>query len=200
MAGHDSKNWSLIRDLLADGSNAAYITYAVFLDAMYFNSKLKNNTADFTVLNEKIMTSYQGFLFKPHEHIFKGYNRKIVQMFEGGISQYIVTQEWKAKYEKVEPPEGPVVLTLDHIDVWFHIWAVSLGFALSFLICEFIAAKLLKYLNAYLTSILVPDNRLYLKPTRPSTKPKVKILNKQKRPQKKSMVKPKISSKREFLV
>jgi hypothetical protein len=170
---HDDRNWTFIRDLLSDGLNAGYVTDEIGLERMHHNS---NKTFDFTMLDEKIMTNYRGFFFKPYHHIFKGFNRKTIQMFEAGIAQYLVQTEW-TPYKKVEPLEGPVVINLDHIDVWFHIWAVLLGFALSFLICEFIVAKLRKRFDEYLTSYLIPGNRLFIKSTHPSTKTEVKNSN-----------------------
>jgi hypothetical protein len=192
---HDSRNWTFVSDLLADGSNAGYVTNALRLERMHdFSYK----TSNFTVLSEKILTNYQGFVFDPSHHIFKGFNRKIVQMVEAGIAQYLVEKE-TTQYKKNEPPEGPVVINLNHIDVWFHIWAVFLGFALSFLICEFIAAKLRKRFDEYLTSNLIPDTRLFIKQKHLSTKAEVKNSNNRKRSQRKYLTKPNTKPKVELM-
>jgi hypothetical protein len=159
LPNHTWENWTFVDDLLADDSNVGYVTEDVYLDRLYH---ISNKTFNFTVLNEKVLTNYQGFLFFNFDFIFKAFNQKIVQMLEGGILKFIVDKE-APPMKQVEYPDVPIVLGLHHLGVWFHIWAVFLCVALLFLFLEFIALKVQKVFVKFLTEHLLNDPRFCTK-------------------------------------
>jgi hypothetical protein len=121
--------------LLADGSNNAFVTDSEYLS--YLEKSLKSNQT-FTKLNEKIVTNHWGFYFYTNQFIFKAFNKKIPQLVESGIADYIIKNE--ARYNKniTEAPAAP--LTFNHLDCWFRIVLILLGIATVVFIGEILSS------------------------------------------------------------
>jgi hypothetical protein len=192
---HESTNWTYVQNLLADGSNTGYVTSSRTLERLqHFAGKTKE-TFKSTVLDEKIITNYRGFAFDISEHIFKSFNQRIVQMFETGISKHLV-ESMTPLPKEIEPPNGPVKLTFNHIGIWFYIWAICLTFGLSFFFIEFLASKVQKCIHKKLTSFLTQNTRLYGNTTkRLVVKKEIKTCDNQKTSQKKRLVETKTTKK-----
>lgn len=128
-----------IADLLSDGSNRAFVTDSEYLS---FFEKSLNESGKFTKLKENILTNHWGFLFYSNEIIFKAFNRKLPQLIESGIADFIMKNEARAKQKAEEILT--VVLTLDHLENWFKLFLILLGVAGIVFAVEFMGQKVFK--------------------------------------------------------
>lgn len=102
-------------------------------EIFYFKSVIVD--FKYTILEEKIISDHYGFLFMVNEFMFDAFNRKIVQLVESGVADRIVNS-YSVKLNKTEDKHGPVVLTLDHLGIWFIICLGFLTFAMISLVLE----------------------------------------------------------------
>jgi hypothetical protein len=125
-----------IVDLLADGSNNAFITDSEYLR---FLEKSLNGTKKFTQLKEIVMSDYLGFSYRNNHFIFKPVDRIVGQLYESGIAQRVVDQESALTYEEIS--DEPVVLTMRHLGIWFFAGIFMLVVALVAFISELVVAR-----------------------------------------------------------
>jgi hypothetical protein len=129
-------NLHKISDLLADGSNNAFITDSEYLSYL---EKSSNESKKFTKLDEKILSNHWGFEFMKNTFIFKAFNRKVVQLVEAGIADLIVKDETSVNHRSSD--DEPEKLSLDHLGVWFNIWLVLLTAAALCFLVEFVVSR-----------------------------------------------------------
>jgi hypothetical protein len=125
-----------IVDLLADGSNNAFITDSEYLR---FLEKSLNGIKKFKQLKEIVMSDYSGFKFMNNEFMFKPVDRIVGQLYESGIAQRIVEQESALIYKGIS--EKPVALSMHHLENWFYICIFMLVVALVVFIGELVVAR-----------------------------------------------------------
>ena len=120
-----------ISDLLADGSNNAFVTDTEFLS---FLEKSLNGTKKFTKLNEKILSNHWGFQFMTNDFMFKAFNRKVKQLVESGLADLIIRNANAADKPNILP--GPIVLKLFHLEIWFKMLLMMMVLASIIFILE----------------------------------------------------------------
>jgi hypothetical protein len=76
-----------VQDLLIDGSRRSFITTSFYLYAM---NVVSNGTLKYKVLPEKIRSYHYGFKFSPNHFMFEVIKRKVEQLLESGITQFLV--------------------------------------------------------------------------------------------------------------
>lgn len=128
-------NFSIV-DLLADGSNNAFITDSEHLS---YIEKSLNGTKKFTKLKEVVLYDYLGFAFKNNDYLFQSINHIITQIYEAGIAELIVKNEAAIKYD--EPDKKPVVLTWHHLGIWFYLVVFLLTSSIILFILELLVHK-----------------------------------------------------------
>jgi hypothetical protein len=128
-----------LTDLLADGSNNAFITDSEYLGYL---EKSLNGSKNFTTLNEKIVTNHWGFYFYSNQFIFNAFNKKIPQLVESGIADYIIKNE--ASYKKNFVDAEPKPLTFNHLDYWFRIVLILLATATVVFLGEVVSSFMMK--------------------------------------------------------
>jgi hypothetical protein len=111
----------LIKKLLVDGAKNAIITDSNWLNNL---TNTLNGKLNPTTLNEKILSEYWGFGFSPKNFIFDSFNKIIVKLVESGISEKIIKDHKKELTPEIV--EEHIVLTIDHLLIWFQIWLVCL--------------------------------------------------------------------------
>jgi hypothetical protein len=118
---------------LTDGSKLA-----LFTQTHEMNYIFRLGLQKFAILKEKIISDYHGIMMPMNTFIFKVLNEKVVQLVESGIMGKLLQNE-KPK-EQLENEKVP--LSLEHLDVWFVIWAGLLTLALAVFIGEIVAKKI----------------------------------------------------------
>jgi hypothetical protein len=126
-----------ISELLADGSNNAFITDTEHLS---FMEKSLNGTKKFSVLREIFLSDHLGFRLPNNDFMFKTLNRIITRLHESGISDLIVKNESFVRFPKAS--NEPVVLTLRHLGVWFYLCVFMLTVAVIAFFSEVLVHKL----------------------------------------------------------
>jgi hypothetical protein len=108
-------------DLLADGSNNAFITDT---EELNFIEKSLKGSKKFTRLQETILTDHLGLEF-PSVGIFTQiFDRIISRLQESGISDMLIKSE--ATWNFHEPDDEKVKLSLDHMGIWLYAWGFLL--------------------------------------------------------------------------
>jgi hypothetical protein len=123
-------------DLLADGSNTAFITDT---DHLIFLEKSLNGSKRFTKLQEIILSDHVGLMFSNLDFMLKPVNRIITQLLESGITDWIIKNETTIKYKEKDDKAMP--LTLHHLWFWFSICGSMLTAAFCLLSGEILAHK-----------------------------------------------------------
>jgi hypothetical protein len=83
-------------------------------------------------------------MFYADNFMFFEFNRKVVQFVESGLADEYVSEFSSPR--KVEEENGPVVLTFDHLRIWFCIYLGFLVSAILSFFAEFAVEKLLRKL------------------------------------------------------
>lgn len=129
---HDTYESSL-DVLLADGVKKAVITDTNHVSSL---AKLSNGTFKYKIMKEKIISDHLSFIMvDPNNFLRKTFNHKMQQLVEAGIAKKIVNDATKTF--KLVGAEGPEILTLNHLEVWFIIWLYGLLVALLVFVVEF---------------------------------------------------------------
>jgi hypothetical protein len=126
-----------IVDLLADGSNNAFITDTEYLR---FLEKSLNGSVKFTVLKEIVLSDYLGFTFNENNFLLKPVNQIITHLYEAGITKLIIDRETEVKY--LETVAERVKLSMDHLGVWFYVYAFMLLIATAAFVLEVFVHKI----------------------------------------------------------
>jgi hypothetical protein len=96
----------------------------------------------YVVLKEKIISDCIAIVMPANSFLLNAFNERITQMIESGIMEKIFRTEAK------KPEESqPVVLSIDHLLIWFMLWAGLLLIAGAVFVCEVIARKLPKIIK-----------------------------------------------------
>lgn len=113
-----------------------------------------NGTLLNRVLKERFSIDMSGMKFPRNHRFFETFDKKLQQLFAGGIMDYYASQ-WlnnlkhdRFKHLYIDEPE---VLTLKHLEAGFRIWLVSIGIA----ICAFIVELLVKWIPIWRDSLVV---------------------------------------------
>lgn len=118
--------------LLSDGSSRS--------DSDTFNILLKLEKGDvsYTKLNERIITDYRSFVFSKNSFVFEAFDRKIVQMFESGMTEKFV-RDFSNPYPATKASSQPIVFTLAHLGIGFQVWLVFIFLSCSCFLLELMA-------------------------------------------------------------
>jgi hypothetical protein len=109
---------------LIDASKRAIITQVSFLQPL---PDPENST--FAIVKEKIITDFTGMLILINSFLCKGYLEKIMHLVESGIIENIMSN----LKPRIQPKnDDPVALSIDHLLIWFQIWAGCLLTAVLF--------------------------------------------------------------------
>jgi hypothetical protein len=125
-----------IRKNLTDGSKKA--TFVGFGGIEY----MKEGNPTFVVLKDKIISDCMSFETTANFYLFNAFNEKITQMVESGIMEWVLRQ----KASKPEESE-PVELSLDHLSIWFKLWAGFLLIASVAFVGEVLTQKILSFVR-----------------------------------------------------
>lgn len=125
---------SFIRKILSDGTKRGFIIHTDGLGVLYnfTNPEIKIN-----VLPEKIMTNNVGFFFAKNHFFFDSFNRKLIQLLEGGIGDKII-DDHNVHLASIKKTGGPVIFTLNHLSIGFELWLFLLGASAVVFLVEFI--------------------------------------------------------------
>jgi hypothetical protein len=97
----------------------------------------------YAILKEKIITDYSGFLIYTNIFLFDEYMDTVMYLVESGIIEKIA----KTYVKKDEPKDDEnVALSIDHLLIWFQLWAALLLIAVLFFLVEIFVAKVAKIL------------------------------------------------------
>jgi hypothetical protein len=97
-------------------------------------------SSGFTTLNEKVISDYAGLMIPLNHFMFNVLNDKIMQLQESGIMQKL----FKSIYPKYNTITDPVPLSLDHLLIWFQLWAALILISISFFFGEILVNKMLQ--------------------------------------------------------
>jgi hypothetical protein len=134
-----------IPELLTPGSNRA-----VFIenhDEKIIRANEKGKVL-YAVLEEKVISDGLGFSLQANQFLYTPYNQKVTQLIESGIAKSIDEKEqekiiqkmtnFKIHEKKVVKRDHKVVLTFEHLGVWFRIYLLLLGIASAVFLGEWI--------------------------------------------------------------
>jgi hypothetical protein len=124
----------VITDLLKDGSNRGIATDTNWLNFIIANS---SGRFKYTKLEEKVMSDHWGFVFDYNHSLYKAFNSKIVQLVEAGLAGYIVSQDTA---RSVVEEKSNVVLTMEHLGIWFIIALCFIGCAVVVFLMEIVVS------------------------------------------------------------
>jgi hypothetical protein len=130
----------LAMKIINDNSKSACVIGGDALKQIEYQSKGKFN---YTLLSQRLMTEFYGFSFQKYHFINEEFNRRTVQLLEAGVIDAIFKHYdniykiigWKSE------PEGPQVLTYDHLEFWFELLVILLMICL----LSFIGEHLTQY-------------------------------------------------------
>jgi hypothetical protein len=114
---------SSLTNLLVDGSNRAFVTDRDWYEELEY---ALNGTAKFAILEEIVLKDHWGFRFEVNNFMYNAFNRKIGQLVESGLADVYVKNATK-KLKNVETQEEHVVLTMEHLSVFFYLWLILLA-------------------------------------------------------------------------
>lgn len=126
--------------LLSVGSNRGFLDSEDQLEYIFENVLEPLN---FSILQEKVVPVFIGYLQLKDCFIFETLDRKVVQLVESGLAQVLVD-----KYHVIKKPAGkigPKVLTFDHLDAGFFVWLACVAVVILVFIVEVIIGKLLSF-------------------------------------------------------
>jgi hypothetical protein len=106
-------NFEYVKNLLQDGSNHGMLSTTEYL-------KIASASLQFTQLKERILNEQLGFMFETLNFMFEAYDRKITQLMESGIAEWIYNELFPMPMHV--QPEEPKELSLKHLANWFWLW------------------------------------------------------------------------------
>lgn len=132
-------------ELLADGVKRAVITDSIHITSL---TKSRGGIFKYKIMREKIISDYLSLMMvDPNNTLRTAFDQKMQQLVEAGIASKIVNDATKLNLQI--GAEGPEILTLNHLEVWFIIWLYGLLVAFLVFIAEFFfktKAKLRKFI------------------------------------------------------
>jgi hypothetical protein len=121
-----------LANLLIEGSKNAFVTdaeYLKYIEVEELNSHKKNNSQNkgkkFVRMKQRILSDHLGFKFPIGNFMAKSFNKKIGQMFESGLTDFIIRNVTKT-FEKVIKNDPPP-LSLKQLKIWFFLFLILLG-------------------------------------------------------------------------
>jgi hypothetical protein len=90
------------------------------------------------------MSDFSGLFISTNSLMRESYLDKIMQLVESGIIENIMSYY---KPEKQSKDDEPVALSIDHLLIWFQLWAGLLLIAVLFFLLEILVAKIAKFLK-----------------------------------------------------
>lgn len=134
--------------LLTDGANRGFITDTSYLSLMLYYT---NGTFKYTKLEEKIISDHFGFQFSINNFIYNAFNRKIVQLVESGIADRNI-KNFCSRCESKEDASDPLILTHEHLGIWFLVLLGCLLFCLMCFLVELTMATRIQRIKSMLRS------------------------------------------------
>jgi hypothetical protein len=99
--------------------------------------------SSYAVVKEKVMTDVSGITLKTDSFLCEVYLEKINYLVESGIIDNLKSYfNPKKRSEKGDPS----ALSIDHLLIWFQLWAALLMVTVLFFLLEILMAKLAKIL------------------------------------------------------
>lgn len=90
-------------------------------------------------LKTPIATELVGLEFPRNHRMFRAFDTKLQQLFEGGfIGLFYSTYLRDLRTSDTKESDEPQVLTMDHLEAGFVVWLVSISFAIAAFICEWL--------------------------------------------------------------
>lgn len=125
----------------------------VFHGLLHLQAKDTNGTFLKRILKERLFLEMYGWKFHKHEKLFDVMDLKIQQLFVGGLIDFY-DREYKEqinpkRYEHLQGPFGPKVLTLPHLEAGFVVWLLAINFAVFVFICEWLVRHQTYFLYKY---------------------------------------------------
>jgi hypothetical protein len=136
-------NVTSISVLLTDGSNNAFYTNS---EDLTFIEKSLNGSKKFMKLEKSILSDHLALRFRNNDFLYGAVNRIVTQLLESGITDWIVKKESSITYQ--EPSKDPVVITMDHLGIWFYLLAFLMVIAVVVFAFELAAGQVMKSLDA----------------------------------------------------
>jgi hypothetical protein len=117
---------------LSDGSKKAMVVHSMAPE------ETKDKT--FVLLKEKIITDTYGIAFYTNSDFRESYMDKLLQLTNSGIVE-------KIRRDIEDPPKPPIHaenirISIDHLLIWFQLWAGLLMVAVLFFLLEILVAKI----------------------------------------------------------
>jgi hypothetical protein len=98
----------------------------------------------YAVVKEKIMVEINGVKILASNFLLDAYTDKVMHLVESGIIENILSY-----FKPQKPPnnnDDHIALSMDHLMIWFQLWAALLMVAVLFFFCEILMTKLVKIL------------------------------------------------------
>lgn len=121
-------------------NKATTIMTSVALSNVYKDS-FRTGTGSLTLLDETAITFFISVAFRPFHPYFETFNEKIGELTSTGIVQHIYWNIQKLSDNKNDET-GPLVLTMEHLEIGFVICCISLTFAAVAFVFEVLVHKI----------------------------------------------------------
>lgn len=110
------------------------------------NKFFRSGISSILTLIDKFEFVYYGIPFKPFNPFLEIFNFKVAQLFEAGLTEYWIKnfQNPKGFSQKVDKI-GPEILTMEHLEVGFLVWLISLTLSIVVFVVEILAKRLNKF-------------------------------------------------------
>lgn len=117
--------------LLRNENNASFKGSFLIQNMILITRAIReNDTQRWRMLKQTLFSAYGGLKIHKHHQLFSSFNEKIIQLTSSGLFNYWL-EKWTKHRKIIEepPPPPPVILSMDHLDVGFQIWALVLAMA-----------------------------------------------------------------------
>jgi hypothetical protein len=136
LTGVASEAYQVLHRNLIDGSKRALITEVSLLQPL---PDPKNST--YAVVKQKIFSDPTGISIYANSFLHQSYLDKIMQLVESGIIENIMSY---LKPRNLPKDDERVALSIDHLLIWFQLWAGLLLVAVLFFLLEILFVKTAK--------------------------------------------------------
>lgn len=110
-------------------------------DQMVYENVITNGRFLRRVMKEDLFTDMHGLRFDYFHVFFKIFDRKIQQLFTGGITNHYIDEVIgnfnPKRYDNLYVDE-PQILTLEHLEAGFVIWLLAMSFAVCIFMLEWL--------------------------------------------------------------
>lgn len=114
----------------------------VLHEVLHFQAMDTNGHFLKRILKERMFFEMYGWQFQRYDKLYDIFDRKLQQLFTGGLIDYYDTkykeQVNPKNYVHLQDPSGPKVLTMKHLEAGFIVWLFSVGLAVFVFVVEWI--------------------------------------------------------------